>query len=74
MNPTFSPILSPYAVPNVALSAQNIGGEQPHVPGAWGPMSPATGECNPTYTGRDVAEEQSHNEHGDPADGTNVPM
>ena len=68
MNATFSPILSPYAVPNVALSAQNIGGEQPHVPGAWGPMSPATGEGNPTYTGRDVGSS------GDPADGTNVPM
>ena len=55
----------------MALNAQNIGGEQPRMPGAWRPMSPVTGECNPTYTDRNVAENQSHsdNEHGDPADG-----
>ena len=31
-------------------------------------VSPATGECNPTYTGRDVGSS------GDLAAGTNVPM
>ena len=85
LDPTLPSTFVQYAVPNASLNVPNVGGESPQVPGAWGPMSPATGEYNPTYTGSpnglpDTAPAScgpngpNRDADQDPSGGANVPL